>query len=100
MTGLPDCQSSPPICAYLEDGLILEQGALVSGGERSIDLLRIGVCPSPVAVAVGGGGSGLNGGGGSGYVNFTVDLPSAPYIRYFNLPIATFLKNIPYSLYC
>ena len=78
-TGLPDCPGFS-ICAYLEDGVVMKQGVMIKEGEKNIDLLRLGVCPSPVAVAIGGGGIGYNGGGGSGYVSHSV-LPPASYIK-------------------
>ena len=80
LTALPDCLLSAPVCAYLDDGVLMERGVLVTEGEKSIDLLRLGECPSPVAVAVGGGGSGAFGGGGSGFVGHSA-LPHASYMR-------------------
>ena len=53
-------------------------------GETAFELLRLGVCPTPVAVAIGGGGAtgggGTLGGGGSGYVSYSV-LPPTPYVK-------------------
>ena len=47
------------------------QGLMVTQGQKEIELLRLGACPSLVAVAIGGGGGkALYGGGGSGYVNY------------------------------
>ena len=80
VTGLPDCLGMP-ICAYLEDGVIMQQGVKATEGEKNIDLLRLGACPSPVAVAIGGGGEGGDGGGGSGYVSYSSDLPFAAYVK-------------------
>ena len=47
---------------------------MTTEGERDIELLRLGLCPSPVMIAIGGGGTSSSGGGGSGYVNYTMDL--------------------------
>ena len=84
-TGLSNCTAS--ICAYLDDdGSILNDGVLLTNedGETQFELLRLGVCPTPVAVAIGGGGAtgggGTLGGGGSGYVSYSV-LPPTPYVK-------------------
>ena len=83
-TGVPDCTGAPT-CAYLVDGVIMEQGVKVTyffgSVEKKISLIRMGECPLPIAVAVGGGGNGGNGGAGSGYVAHSIlDLPLAPSI--------------------
>ena len=65
VTGLPNCEGS--ICAFIEKGLMFPQGVIVTEGEKDIELLTLGTCPSPVAIAIGGGGYGgeFDGTGGS-----------------------------------
>ena len=60
---------------------MVSEGIVVTGEERTIELLNLGVCPSPVAVAIGAGGSAFNGGAGSGQVDFSTNLPQGAYIK-------------------
>ena len=57
------------------------QGINMTEGEKDIELLRLGACPSPVAIAIGGGGTSSSGGGGSGFVNYTMDLKAESYLK-------------------
>ena len=81
VTGLPNCEGG--ICKYLDEGVMLPQGVLVTEGERniSLSLLILGVCPSPVAIAIGGGSDGYLGGGGSGYVDYSVNWHKQGYTK-------------------
>ena len=62
---------------------MLPQGILVTTeeGERDIELLTLGACPSPVAIAIGGGGEGNLGGGGSGFVEYSTNWPQKAYLK-------------------
>ena len=48
VSGLPNCEGS--ICAFLEGGVMYPQGISVTGEEKNIELLTLGVCPSTVAM--------------------------------------------------
>ena len=92
-TGVPDCSGDSSFCAYLQDGVIMQQGVKLTGRvgqetrpwRKNVTLIRLGECPSPIAVVIGGGGSGDiggTGGGGSGYISHGVlDLPPSAYIN-------------------
>ena len=79
--GLPNCKGS--ICAYVKDGVMHpNNGTLVTGEEKDIEVLTLGNCPSRfVAIAIGGGGKGYRGGGGSGHVNHTTNFPKKAYVK-------------------
>ena len=57
------------------------QGVLVKDQGEDVELLTLGVCPSPVAIAIGGGGAGGYGGAGSGYINYSTSLPPNAYFK-------------------
>ena len=85
MTGLPNCEGN--VCAYVDEGMMLPQGALITDGGKNIELLTLGVCPQTVAIAIGGGGygdlgvGGGRGGGGSGYVEYTLGWQKQGYVK-------------------
>ena len=54
-TGLPNCEGK--VCAFVVDGAMFPMGVKMTEGEKDVELLRLGACPSPVAIAIGGGGT-------------------------------------------
>ena len=57
------------------------QGISVTGEEKNIELLTLGVCPSTVAIAIGSGGRSEFGSGGSGYVEYTTNWSQKAYLK-------------------
>ena len=72
-----------PECFYSVDGVPQDAGVILThtGANVTVELNRLGECPTPVAVAIGGGGKCTTGGGGSGYVSHTVELPPTAYVK-------------------
>ena len=70
-------------CVYSVDGVPQDAGVKLThtGANVTVELHRLGECPTPVAVAIGGGGRGASGGGGSGYESHTAELPPGAYVK-------------------